>query len=63
MRKHKSGAKIGLYFASGAAAKRLCKGHNYMPVIMRGSDGKRYGLKRLARMMCKTLMILDKEKQ
>ena len=55
MRKYKSGAKKGQYFASGAAAKRLCKGQDYMHVILRGPDGKRYGLKQLARMVCKTL--------
>ena len=43
-------SKDGRYFASGAAAKRLCKGQDYMPIILRGSDGKRYGLKQLARM-------------
>ena len=43
MRKYKSGAKMSQYFASGAVAKRLCKGQDYMPIIMRGPDGKRYG--------------------
>ena len=53
VKKYKSGKREGKWYASRAAAKRICKGQDYMPIRMRGPNGETLTLKLLARGVCK----------